>query len=118
MRRAFRAPASRSTTPTWSRPAAAARRSAWPRRSRSQPSEWRRSRVDPAGPPPTGAPAVAILPQALRSLTPARLRDDVRLRAFAIGVGLIPPRTMHSDADARVLRDAARDARRVVEIGV
>jgi hypothetical protein len=61
---------------------------------------------------------VAIVPQFLRSLTPERLRDDVRLRALAVGLGLIPPRTMHSDEDARVLLDAARGARRVVEIGV
>lgn len=61
---------------------------------------------------------MAILPQALRSLTPATVRDDVRLRALAVGLGLIPPRTMHSDEDACILLDAARDARRVVEIGV
>lgn len=61
---------------------------------------------------------MTILPQALRSATPARLRDDVRLRAVALGLGLIPPRTMHSQQDARLLLDAARDARRVVEIGV
>ncbi|MGA2452508.1 MAG: class I SAM-dependent methyltransferase [Solirubrobacteraceae bacterium] len=61
---------------------------------------------------------MAILPQALRSLTPAQLRDDVRVRALALGLGLIPPRTMHSQQDARVLLDAARGARRVVEIGV
>jgi predicted O-methyltransferase YrrM len=61
---------------------------------------------------------VAILPQAFRRLTPPRARDDVRLRALALGLGLIPPRTMHSPQDARVLLDAARDARRVVEIGV
>ncbi len=61
---------------------------------------------------------MAILPQALRRLTPTRLRDDVRLRALAVGLGLIPPRTMHSQEDARVLLDAARGARRVVEIGV
>jgi hypothetical protein len=61
---------------------------------------------------------MAILPQQLRSLTPARLRDDVRLRALAVGSGLIPPRTMHSREDARVLHDAARGARRVIEIGV
>ena len=61
---------------------------------------------------------MAILPQALRSLTPARLRDDVRLRALALGTGLIPPRTMHSREDARVLTEAAGDARRAVEIGV
>ncbi len=61
---------------------------------------------------------MAILPQALRSLTPATVRDDVRLRGLAVGLGLIPPRTMHSREDARILLDAARDARRVVEIGV
>ncbi len=59
-----------------------------------------------------------MLPQALRSLTPTRVRDDVRMRALAVGLGAIPPRTMHSSADVRVLLDAARDARRVVEIGV
>ncbi len=59
-----------------------------------------------------------ILPQSLRSLAPEHLRDDVRLRALAVGLGLIPPRTMHSQADARVLLDAARGARCVVEIGV
>lgn len=58
------------------------------------------------------------LPARLRHLTPERLRDDVRLRALAVGLGVIPPRTMHSLDDARVLLDAARDARRVVEIGV
>jgi hypothetical protein len=61
---------------------------------------------------------VAILPQRLRSLTPVRLRDDVRLRAAMVGLGLIPPRTMHSEQDARVLLQAAAGARRVVEIGV
>ena len=61
---------------------------------------------------------MAILPQALRSLTPARLRDDVRARALAVGSGLIPPRTMHSADDVRVLLEAARGARRAVEIGV
>jgi hypothetical protein len=61
---------------------------------------------------------MAILPQALRSLTPTGVRDDVRLRALALGLGLIPPRTMHSAADAGALLDAAGGARRVVEIGV
>jgi predicted O-methyltransferase YrrM len=61
---------------------------------------------------------VSIVPPAVRALTPDRLRDDVRLRALAVGLGLIPPRTMHSAEDARVLLDAARGARRVVEIGV
>jgi Methyltransferase domain len=61
---------------------------------------------------------VSTLPPSLRRLTPDRLRDDVRLRALAVATGLIPPRTLHSDADASVLLDAARGARRVVEIGV
>jgi MMP 1-O-methyltransferase len=61
---------------------------------------------------------VAALPQTLRSLAPERLRDDVRLRALGVGLGLIPPRVMHSREDARVLLDAARGARSVVEIGV
>jgi predicted O-methyltransferase YrrM len=61
---------------------------------------------------------VSIVPPAVRALTPDRLRDDVRLRALAVGLGAIPPRTMHSAEDARVLLDAARGARRVVEIGV
>jgi hypothetical protein len=61
---------------------------------------------------------MAILPQALRSLVPTGLRDDVRLRAVSVGLGLIPPRTMHSPEDAGALLDAARGARRVVEIGV
>jgi hypothetical protein len=61
---------------------------------------------------------MAVLPQALRGVTPAGLRDDVRVRALALGLGLIPPRTMHSAADARALLDAVDDARRVVEIGV
>jgi len=59
-----------------------------------------------------------MLPQNLRSLAPASLRDDVRLRALSVGLGLIPPRTMHSREDARLLLDAAHGARRVVEIGV
>jgi predicted O-methyltransferase YrrM len=61
---------------------------------------------------------VAIVPQTVRSLAPVRLRDDVRLRALAVGAGLIPPRTMHSAEDQRVLLEAARGARCVVEIGV
>jgi predicted O-methyltransferase YrrM len=61
---------------------------------------------------------MALLPKSLRSKVPERLRDDVRLRAAAVGFGLIPPRTMHSEEDARVLLEAARGARRVVEIGV
>jgi predicted O-methyltransferase YrrM len=58
------------------------------------------------------------LPKLIRCLTPDRLRDDVRLRALCVGAGLIPPRTMHSDDDAAVLRATAAGRRRVVEIGV
>jgi hypothetical protein len=58
------------------------------------------------------------LPKAIRRLAPDRLRDDVRLRAVLVGAGLIPPRTMHSEDDAAVLREVALGRRRVVEIGV
>ena len=61
---------------------------------------------------------MAALPASLRGLTPERLRDDVRLRALAVGCGAIPPRRMHSDDDARVLLEAVKGAKRVVEIGV
>jgi predicted O-methyltransferase YrrM len=61
---------------------------------------------------------VSPLPARLRGLTPDRLRDDPRLRALALGLGVIPPRAMHSQADVRLLLDAAQGARRVVEIGV
>jgi hypothetical protein len=61
---------------------------------------------------------MSTLPTRLRRLTPDRLRDDVRLRALAVGFEWIPPRTMHSAEDAAVLLQAARDARRAVEIGV
>jgi MMP 1-O-methyltransferase len=61
---------------------------------------------------------VPTLPAAVRRLAPRRLRDDVRLRALAVGLGAVPPRTMHSPEDARVLLDAVAGARRVVEIGV
>jgi hypothetical protein len=58
------------------------------------------------------------IPKPIRRLTPDRLRHDVRLRALFVGAGLIPPRTMHSEADAGVLRSVAAGRRRVVEIGV
>jgi predicted O-methyltransferase YrrM len=54
----------------------------------------------------------------MRRLVPNRVRDEPRLRAAAVGLGLIPPRTMHSDDDARVLAATAAGARCVVEIGV
>ena len=61
---------------------------------------------------------MSLLPARLRRLTPDRVRDDPRVRAVGVGLGLIPPRTMHSEADARLLLDAARGAGRLVEIGV
>src|SRR5437016_6030872 len=51
------------------------------------------------------------------SLTVHRASTSSR-SALALGLGLIPPRSMHSHADAELLRHAARGARRVVEIGV
>jgi len=59
-----------------------------------------------------------LLPQALRRLTPVRLRDDPRVRAVAVGSGLIPPRTMHTAGEAALLAQLARGCRSVVEIGV
>ncbi|HEY3190846.1 MAG TPA: class I SAM-dependent methyltransferase [Solirubrobacteraceae bacterium] len=61
---------------------------------------------------------MAVLPQALRRAVPDRVRDDVRVRALAVGAGLIPPRTMHSPEERALLQRLARGARRVVEIGV
>ena len=57
-------------------------------------------------------------PKSLRRLAPDRLRDDPRLRAIALAVGLIPPRTMHSEAEGAALGRLATGARRVVELGV
>src|SRR5947209_4375515 len=61
---------------------------------------------------------MAVLPQALRRAVPPRVRDDVRLRALAVGSGLIPPRTMHSPEERALLQRPAAGALRVVEIGV
>src|SRR4051812_24340703 len=61
---------------------------------------------------------MAVLPQTLRRAVPDRVRDDVRLRALAVGARLIPPRTLHSAAERELLQSRARGARRVVEIGV
>lgn len=49
---------------------------------------------------------------------PGWLRDSVRLRALAVGSGLIPPRKMHSDAEAALIARLAAGRRWVVEIGV
>jgi hypothetical protein len=59
-----------------------------------------------------------MLPKLLRTAAPDRLRDDARLRAVAISAGLIPPRTLHSVAEAALLGELARGASRVVELGV
>jgi predicted O-methyltransferase YrrM len=58
------------------------------------------------------------LPSALRRRTPNALRDNPRLRALALGAGLIPPRTMHSPEEAGLLAELARGRSAVVEIGV
>lgn len=58
------------------------------------------------------------LPKALRQRTPNALRDNPRLRALALGAGLIPPRTMHSAEEAALLAELARGQGTVVEIGV
>jgi predicted O-methyltransferase YrrM len=61
---------------------------------------------------------VLTLPKRLRKLTPDRLREDRRLRGLAVGAGLIPPRALHSPAEAAVIERLARDATVAVEIGV
>jgi predicted O-methyltransferase YrrM len=58
------------------------------------------------------------IPQVLRRLTPDGLRDDPRLRALAVGSGLIPPRTMHTPGEAHLLTTLAAGCEQVVEIGV
>lgn len=58
------------------------------------------------------------VPQALRRLTPDRLRDSPRLRAVALATGLIPPRTMHSPVEAQTIARLARGRPRIVELGV
>ncbi|HEX2086737.1 MAG TPA: class I SAM-dependent methyltransferase [Solirubrobacteraceae bacterium] len=58
------------------------------------------------------------LPAALRRLVPDRVRDNVALRAVSVGLGIIPPRALHSDDDVELLARLARGASRVVEIGV
>jgi predicted O-methyltransferase YrrM len=58
------------------------------------------------------------LPQSIRGHVPDRARDHPAVRAFALACGLIPPRPMHSQAEADLLARLARGARRVVELGV
>jgi predicted O-methyltransferase YrrM len=58
------------------------------------------------------------LPQSIRSAVPNGVRDQPALRAVALTLGLIPPRPMHSPAEADLLARLAGPAERVVEIGV
>jgi predicted O-methyltransferase YrrM len=58
------------------------------------------------------------LPQSIRSAVPDGVRDRPALRAAALALGLIPPRRMHSPAEADVLARLAAAAARAVEIGV
>jgi predicted O-methyltransferase YrrM len=58
------------------------------------------------------------LPTMLRSRAPGWMRDHPGLRAVMLASGLIPPRPMHSAAEAEMLRQLVRGARCVVEIGV
>jgi predicted O-methyltransferase YrrM len=58
------------------------------------------------------------LPAAARRRVPEQVRDNTRLRALAVGLGVIPPRSMHHPAEAALLGRLAGTARRAVEIGV
>lgn len=58
------------------------------------------------------------VPRAIRRLTPDAVRNDPRLRAVALGAGLIPPRPMNSREEMEALALLAGGARRVVELGV
>jgi predicted O-methyltransferase YrrM len=58
------------------------------------------------------------LPKGVRRLVPDSVRNSGRLRAPALRMGLIPPRTMHTDAEAELLTRLARDRTCALEIGV
>jgi len=58
------------------------------------------------------------LPERVRRGVPDRLRFSVRLRGLALSAGLIPPRIMHSEAEAALLARLCAGLRTVVEIGV
>ena len=57
------------------------------------------------------------LPAGIRQIAPSRLKNSERLRSFALGAGLIPPRPMHTGAEAALLARHAAGRRTVVEIG-
>src|ERR1700742_3820699 len=58
------------------------------------------------------------LPSSLRSRTPPAIKDHPSIRAVALATGVIPPRPMHTRAEADLLTTYAAQARRVVELGV
>jgi hypothetical protein len=58
------------------------------------------------------------LPAPIRRLTPARIRDSVRVRGLALTAGLIPPRALHTAGEAQALAELVRGRRTVVELGV
>ena len=55
------------------------------------------------------------LPKAIRRLTPDRVRDDSRLRALAVGSGVIPPRTMHSSGEGEGVGGPESQSQTVLE---
>ena len=57
------------------------------------------------------------LPAAVRRATPERVKNSERIRGFALRVGLVPPRPMHSGAEAALLERRAAGRQTVVEIG-
>jgi hypothetical protein len=59
-----------------------------------------------------------MLPPALRRSVPDSIRHDPRLRAVAVGAGLIPPRMLHHPDEAELLASLASVASSAVEIGV
>jgi predicted O-methyltransferase YrrM len=61
---------------------------------------------------------VPALPAPVRRLVPDSVRDHVALRALSVGLGVIPPRALHSEEDVALLASLGRGAARVVEIGV
>jgi predicted O-methyltransferase YrrM len=61
---------------------------------------------------------VSPLPKPVRHAVPNVVRDNIRLRGAAVGLGLIPPRSLHSLQESRLLAALATGAGRVVEIGV
>jgi hypothetical protein len=58
------------------------------------------------------------LPSVIRGLTPDRLRDSPSVRAIALASGLVPPRPMHSAAEAHLLTRFAAGSHCAVELGV